>query len=334
MIIADSSYSMKAAYSSYKKTESSETLRAWVDPPPEPQNVQAPAADTLSQSSLVDAINNAQDDPEIEMLRNLIEVLTGHKIDKLHPLQIQPAQAPVQQAAKQDSPQQKDPQKVGWGVSYQRTDTYTESQRSMFQADGVIKTADGKEINFSVNVAMEYQYSETSQTSLRLGDAKKMDPLVVNFGGSAAQLSSQRFSFDLSSNGQNKNINMPTGGSGFLVLDKNGNGKIDDGGEMFGPATGNGFAELSAYDKTGKGWIDSGNPVFDKLKVWTKNDDGTDKLTGLSALGIGAISTKAIGTPFDIKAEGNATLGSIRSTGVFLRENGVAGTVQQVDLTV
>jgi hypothetical protein len=281
----------------------------------------------------VDIFNKAQDDPQLEMLRQMIEALTGHKVDKMQMAQ-QPAQAaaPPPEKAAQPAPSA-DPTKVGWGVHYNKTDSYSESEKTAFQAKGVIKTADGKEINFSLDVSMQYQYSTSSQTNINLGDAKKTDPLVVNFGGTAAQLSDQRFSFNLSPKGRTDNVNFANNGSGFLVLDKNGNGKIDNGGEMFGPATGNGFGELASYDKTGKGWIDSSNPVFDKLKVLTKNQDGTDNLQSLSSLGIGAISVNGISTPFDIKNQDNSLKGAVRSTGVFLREDGTAGTVQQIDLT-
>jgi hypothetical protein len=331
MIVADSNYSMASSMASYKSSVSSESLRVWVDAPQATQAAQMSPPAASSAASIVDFFNQTQDDPILEMLRAIIEELSGHKINKIQiaPPQLSQPPANVNQPA-QAAPA---PAKAGWGVQYQKSDSYSESQQTAFAASGAIRTTDGKEIDFSVNLNMDYQYSTSSQTNINLGDSKKTDPLVVNFGGTSAQLSDQRFSFDLSQGRPSENINFTTGGSGFLVLDKNGNGKIDSGGEMFGPTTGNGFAELSAYDKTGKGWIDSGNPIFDKLKVWTKNQDGTDNLASLASLGIGAISVNGISTPFDMKAADNSLKGAVKSTGVFLREDGSAGTVQQVDLT-
>ena len=51
-------------------------------------------------------------------------------------------------------------------------------------------------------------------------------------------------------------------GSGFLALDKNGNGKIDDGSELFGTKSGDGFADLAEYDSDGNGWIDEKGRVY------------------------------------------------------------------------
>jgi hypothetical protein len=285
----------------------------------------------MSGADIIDLFNSQQDDPEMDMLRQLIEKLFGGKINGFHMASPQRCPSPGNIVTPATSPH---PAKVGWGARYSRSETYSETQNTSFQANGVIKTADGKEIKFDLKMEMQRQYSTGDQTRISLGDAKNADPLVVNFGGTSTQLSDKQFAFDLTGKTPGEKINFVTAGSGFLVLDKNGNGKIDDGGEMFGPATGNGFGELASYDKTGKGWIDSANPVFDKLKVWTKNEDGTDKLTGLSELGIGAISTNAIATPFDIKTADNALKGAVRSTGIFLREDGTAGAVQQVDLTV
>ena len=51
-------------------------------------------------------------------------------------------------------------------------------------------------------------------------------------------------------------------------------------------------------------------------------------------MGVGALSTNAIATPFALRTADNASLGTVRSTSAYLRENGSVGTVQQVDLTV
>ena len=90
--------------------------------------------------------------------------------------------------------------------------------------------------------------------------------------------------------------------------------------------------ELSVYDSDGNGWIDEADPIFDKLKIWSKDEAGNDVLVGLGVRGVGAIYLGSVPTGFAIKDNENVTQGIIRSTGVFLREDGSAGTVQQVDL--
>ena len=66
-----------------------------------------------------------------------------------------------------------------------------------FSSDGVVKTADGKEINFSVDLNMSREFASQQNVSIREGDAKKMDPLVINFDGKAPELTDTKFSFDL-----------------------------------------------------------------------------------------------------------------------------------------
>ena len=64
------------------------------------------------------------------------------------------------------------------------------------------------------------------------------------------------FSFDLDSDGVKEDIPMIRPGSGFLALDLNKDGIINNGNELFGPHTGDGFVELSSYDKDTNNWID------------------------------------------------------------------------------
>ncbi|MGA3188488.1 MAG: hypothetical protein ABSF22_15390 [Bryobacteraceae bacterium] len=95
---------------------------------------------------------------------------------------------------------------------------------------------------------------------------------------------------------------------GFLALDRNGNGKIDNASELFSnlapqPATpgkvGNGFLALAVYDLpanggNGDGWIDAQDTIFSKLLVWVDlNHNGVSdpgELLTLKQAGIQAIS--------------------------------------------
>jgi hypothetical protein len=55
---------------------------------------------------------------------------------------------------------------------------------------------------------------------------------------------------------------------GFLVLDANGNGRIDDISEMFGDRFQGGYAELAGYDSNHDGKISLGDLIWSELKVW------------------------------------------------------------------
>ena len=120
-----------------------------------------------------------------------------------------------------------------------------------------------------------------------------------------------------------------------MALDLNGDGKINDGSELFGTKSGDGFKDLSKYDLDGNGWIDEADPIWDKLLIWTKDEDGKDKLYHLSDLGVGAIGLSRVGTQFSLNAEKtNETNAMIRKTGIFLYENGTVSTLQQLDMAV
>ena len=127
---------------------------------------------------------------------------------------------------------------------------------------------------------------------------------------------------------------MPQNGSGFLALDINNDNIINDGKELFGPQSGNGFEELKKYDLDHNNWIDENDAVYDKLKIWTKDSEGKDQLFAIGEKGIGAIFLGNVSTNFNIKDNENVDKGQIKSTGIFLREDGNVGTVQHIDISV
>jgi hypothetical protein len=181
---------------------------------------------------------------------------------------------------------------------------------------------------------MSREHVEKTDISLRLGDVKKKDPLVINFGGTAAKLTDTKFSFDLDADGKADQISFVGAGSGFLALDKNSDGQINNGSELFGPVSSNGFQELAAYDLDKNSWIDESDAVYSQLKVWTKDGSGNDVLSTLAQTKVGAIYLGNVSTPFDIKNGQNQLDGQIRSSGAYLNEDGGAGIVQQIDLAV
>jgi len=114
-----------------------------------------------------------------------------------------------------------------------------------FSAKGVVQTADSEEVNFSVELAMERSFVETTEIHIRAGDA-----------------------------------------------------------------------------------------MFGELKVWFKDSVGNNYFESLSSMGIGAILLENENTQFSLKGEKNNLLGQLTHTGIFLRENGSAGTLQEIDLAV
>lgn len=293
------------------------------------------SADAQAAGEIQDAANQAGNDPKLQLLIGLLESLTGRKIKIFDASDLKlddAAQARFQQTADAAKPSQN--QRQGWEIEYDRHEVRHESEQSAFSAQGVIKTSDGKEIRFDLAVEMKREFTEESNISIRKGDGVKKDPLVINFNGTSAQLTDQKFSFDLDSDGKTEQMSFVSAGSGFLALDKNGNGTIDNGSELFGTQSGNGFADLSAYDSDGNQWIDENDAVYSKLQVWSKDANSKDQLGTLAQRNVGALYLGNIATPFDLKNGANNLQGQVRSSSVYLHEDGSTGTLQQVDLVV
>ncbi|MGE5491292.1 MAG: VCBS repeat-containing protein [Actinomycetota bacterium] len=341
MKIASANLQMASTHAASQHHEIRESLRMWVGsqrPDFEGRGrVQTPASqvqisDTGKAAQAADKDRDALDgDPRLLLLKTIIEALTGREIKLLSAQDINQDQQPVDL----QDPNQPATRPAGYGVEYDYHESYSETETTTFAAAGTVRTADGKDIQFKIDLTMARSYAEESNVSLRLGDAvRRKDPLVLNFAGTAAQLTDARFRFDLDADGQAEQINFVRPGSGFLVFDRNRDGKATDGSELFGPATGNGFAELAKLDEDRNGWIDENDSAYKDLAIWIKDAEGKDQLKSLQEAQVGAISLARVATPFDIKDDANRMQGQVRDSGVFLQEDGKAGTIQQIDLTV
>ena len=269
--------------------------------------------------------DSGNEEPKIALIRAIIEALTGKQI-KLEPFRPDPGNHA-------DSPEMAGVD--NWGAEISRFESYSEYEMMAFRANGTIVTTDGRQISFSLELEMERSFYVESSSTILLGNAVLMqDPLVINFAGTAAQLTGGRFAFDLLGDGSVSNIHFATGGSGFLAFDRNGDGIINDGSELFGPRTGNGFLELAALDDDGNGWIDANDAAWESLYVWSKDEAGNDRLLTMKEAGVGAVCLDNIATLFSLMDASNQLKGQIQSTGIFVSETGQAGTIQHVDLSL
>jgi hypothetical protein len=289
-------------------------------------------ASDVGSTAPVDAAEETESDPFVLLIKGLVESLMGRPIRLFHASELRGGEsASVPASPAESAPAAPPARRQGWGLEVQAHYEATEVEQTSFQASGVIRTADNKEISFDFSMTLKRQYHEESDVAIYKGDAKKVDPLVVNFSGGAAQLSSKKFEFDLNADGKTESISFVRG-AGFLALDRNGDGKINDGSELFGTASGNGFADLSVLDSDGNGWIDESDPAFAQLKVWTKDDAGKDQMQSMKQANVGALFLGNASTEFSINNAQNQTQAQLRSSGIWLSEDGKVGSLQQIDL--
>ena len=218
-------------------------------------------------------------------------------------------------------------------VEYQRHEKITRSERTEFSAAGVVNTADGRQISLNLHSSMSRQETSATESSGSVQVTKLKDPLIVNLDGNGVRLGSDRFAFDLEGKGRQDDVPALAPGSAFLVLDANGNGRADSGLELFGAQSGDGFSDLAAWDDDRNRWIDENDSVFGKLRIWRGGKDG-QALETLAQSGVGALYLGSAATEFSLKGKGEQLLGQVRATGVFLKEDGTPGALQQIDLAV
>lgn len=213
--------------------------------------------------------------------------------------------------------------------------SYSEAEETTFAATGAVVTGDGRTIPVDVSFSLSRSFTQSVEyTSISNVSSILTDPLILNLDSSPATVSSQKFLFDLDSDGDLEEISAPSKGNAFLALDKNGDGTINDGSELFGTLTGNGFKELAAYDLDNNGYIDENDEIFKKLKVWIKDEEGNDVLLNLKEANVGAICLKNIDAAFSMTDENNALNGLMRRTGFYIKETGECASISQIDLSM
>jgi hypothetical protein len=286
-----------------------------------------------------DVPSATEDDNDLKarLLEEFIYQMTGKRyhinVAKLNLNQSGSSAEPVASTQQSQPAQQSATVPKGWGLKYHSEDQFTESEKMNFTGAAVVNTADGRQINVNLNINFSREFLQSSTVDIKAGDAL-IDPLVINLDGSGDVLSDKTFSFDIDMDGKFENIAAPSSGSGFLALDNNGNGKIDDGSELLGPSTDNGFSELAALDSDKNGWIDENDTAFSQLRIMSVDDNGNSTLFTLADKGVGAIYAGGASADFSFKDASNTTTGEVKQMGMFLFENGGGGAVGELDLAV
>jgi hypothetical protein len=131
------------------------------------------------------------------------------------------------------------------------------------------------QLNSRVEVyTQQYAYSQTVTS-----------PLVLDLDNNDFETKSKQdgIYFDLDNNGFAEKTAW-TSGDAFLTYDLNENGKIDNGGELFGNHTlvgeskaADGFAAIAQYDENGDGFIDENDDIYRLIKLWNDDGDGVSE---------------------------------------------------------
>ncbi len=164
---------------------------------------------------------------------------------------------------------------------------------------------------------------------------QRIDPLSLDLDGDGIETAGANagITFDFDGDGLKTGTGWVKGDDGFLVLDRNGNGQIDNGGELFGVDTvkangqkaTDGFDALRDFDSNGDGVFDAKDAQFANVRVWQDtNQDGiaqTGELKTLAEHNIVAINLDS--TASNQNSNGNL----VSAIGSFVRGDGSEGTV-------
>ncbi|MBP6381480.1 MAG: hypothetical protein KA321_02245 [Pseudomonadales bacterium] len=316
MKIQGSQIEMRAAHAEQRQQRVERELQVSVT-----RAAPAPVADA-------DAVAGPADpalDAEIRYLQLLIEMLSGRAVR----IAAIDAGGPGEGGVAGDVPAAPSAQLA---FSARTSEHYSEAETSAFAADATVQTADGREMHIALSLLMQRRFESTTSVTVSAGARK--DPLLLNLAGNGPELSALKYAFDLDADGTAEMVSMAAGQSAFVALDRNGDGRINDGRELFGALSGDGFAELARHDDDGNGFIDAGDAVYARLLALSKDARGSDVLTPLAALGIGALYLGSVETPFSVNTAANETLAVVRRSGLWIGEDLSAGTLQQLDLVV
>src|SRR3990167_4521410 len=149
----------------------------------------------------------------------------------------------------------------------------------------------------SDSLTQQSQLNVTVGTAAKPQPVQQTDPLVLDLAGNGFTTRGldDAVRFDLTGDGRPESISAPKGDDALLALDRNGNGRIDSGKELFGDQHGasNGFAELSKYDDNSDGRIDRQDSVFEQLSLLRFDAQGRQQQQTLAEAGVSAIHLQA-----------------------------------------
>lgn len=164
------------------------------------------------------------------------------------------------------------------------------------------------------------------------------DPLVIDLDGDGIEtiaMENCNVHFDLDNSGFAEKTGWISPDDGFIVLDRNGDGEINNGAELFGDFTPlkngeyakDGYSALADFDDNGDLVIDANDAIYNDLRIWQDfNTNGTandaesgdkDELKTLAELNIKGIALESVNQQIS-----DGTGNSIYATSYAIKEDG------------
>lgn len=186
-----------------------------------------------------------------------------------------------------------------------RRDLQTIAERTNIHIDVKLEiTENEKSANISKNSQDISSYMKNIKLKMAIDirveheKQKQADPLIIDLNGDGFNLKNtdKGIMFDINGDGKKELTSWISGDDAFLALDRNLNGKIDNGKELFGDQNGmeNGFLELSKLDQDKNGILNFKDPMFSKLLLFKdingNGETNEGELIPLSKAGISSIN--------------------------------------------
>lgn len=170
-----------------------------------------------------------------------------------------------------------------------------------------------------------------SSSSEEEPEIKRSDPLAFDLDGNGLETTGikQGIQFDIDADGKTEQTSFIGGNDAFLAYDKNGNGIIDNGSELFGDQNGaaNGFEELKKYDDNKDGIIDKNDAIYSRLKLLSLDKNNQQKTSSLADHNIQSINLN-----YTNQHQAINYYDSIEQTGQFKRSDGSNGSIADIML--
>jgi len=200
------------------------------------------------------------------------------------------------------------------------------SMKNWMWASNDIGTNDSIDSDVNGDGVSKHNVAYTAYTTLVSGENDLtwdagITPIAIDLNGDGIQTLSRAYStgaFDLLGTGKAIQSGWLSGEDGFLALDRNGNGRVDNISELFGGNNkGDGYAKLGAFDSNADGAVNADDAAFADLRIW-KDANGnhqTDagELLTLAAAGVASLSLAYQALPL---MDGNGNLHLERGSAV------------------